>query len=229
MGLDKTSDFLKAFIVQQDPATPTIFSFAYAGDEAGTGENLFSLGGYAGLDPTEIIWINDKGTQDNDHYRVEILSVSFREHRWTPFGKQEAVVDTGSSAGILPTYLLAAIYDEEPAMLGIPIQVNNAGILHVFNASVYPSGKAPLIDIEFGGTKWSAELADLGQQVGKSEEGNLVDKLYVQAFWPPGEFLPVEDDPTSVPNIIGGPFLQKQKGVVFDFTPNRERVGFVPR
>lgn len=44
LGLDKTSDFLKTFVVQQDPATPTIFCFAYADDGAGTGENLFSLG-----------------------------------------------------------------------------------------------------------------------------------------------------------------------------------------
>ena len=57
LGLDRSSAVLKAFLGQGRSNLSNVFSFAFKDDSTGEGDNLFSLGGFAGLNPSDIVWL----------------------------------------------------------------------------------------------------------------------------------------------------------------------------
>jgi hypothetical protein len=64
--LDWSSDLLKPFSQSQGNLS-SIFSFSFKDKENNEGENWFSLGGYAGLDPAEIHWVPQTVGLENDN------------------------------------------------------------------------------------------------------------------------------------------------------------------
>jgi Eukaryotic aspartyl protease len=233
LGLDRASDVLKSYLAQKELNAPAIFSLSYKDEETGLGENLFSLGGYAGLDPAQIIWMDHKNGKNNDHkYRVKAPYVSFKGDKLSSPWKHNVAIDTGASAGILPTKVLSQIYKKEPAFESVIFNIGKrAAAYYLFNRTSYPAGRVPVMAIKLGGTEWLSDLVDLdveasqvlpdGQVLGPFRQPTFMSVAFIGSGW--------ELETKDIPSIIGGSFLNKLKGLVFDFTPNKERVGFVPR
>ena len=233
LGLDRASNVLKTYLAQKGLNSPAVFSFAYKDEETGIGENLFSLGGYAGLNPAQIIWMDHKnGKHNDDKYRVNLPYVSFKGDKVKSPRKHHVAIDTGASAGILPTKLLSQIYKKEPAFESVTFNIGKrTAAYYLFNRTLYPAGRVPVMAIKLGGTEWLSDLVDLdveasqvlpdGQILGPFRQPTFMSVAFIGSGW--------ELESKDIPSIIGGSFLNKLKGLVFDFTPNKERVGFVPR
>jgi hypothetical protein len=239
LGLDRTSSVLRAYLEQQ-PEALNIFSFAYEDQETGEGENLFSLGGYAGLDPTEIIWMDNKPNNkpnnifSDGHFSVELPYVWYKGHRISAVRGHSAVVDTGASIGILHKSIMTELFWYERAFVRAlrPRKPNGKyHITHIYDSNVYPGGRTPAMAIRMGGTEWLSEVVDWEVETScyNGQNGTpLVGPFHGTTFISTAE-APFDVAQKRIPSVVGATFLNKLKGLVFDFTPNKERVGFVPR
>jgi hypothetical protein len=101
---------------------------------------------------------------------------------------------------------------------------------HMFNANNL-IGRIPAMAIQMGGTEWLSDLVDLEIEHTVVSRDGRTETRYMPIFLSSND-LPFKVDSKHVPvipNIVGGNFFKNLKGLVFDFTPNKERVGFVPR
>lgn len=232
LGLDRNGDVLKTFLEQRAPNSTAIFAFAYRDEEKEEGENLFSLGGFAGLDPEHIIWMNHKSGKNKDSmFRLETPYVSYKNYKMGLPNGHSMAVDTGSAIGILPKRFMSRLFFIERAFKR---GIFPWGTTHVFDTTKYPGNRPPAMAIPMGGIEWLSDLMDLETKLlpKSSFDGPEVDVgSYWPTFWSSGElqYNIASRDVSLIPSIVGQTFLKKLKGVVFDFTPNKERVGFVPR
>jgi Eukaryotic aspartyl protease len=117
LGLDRSSDVLKRYLMQKPENSANVFSFAFRDEVTGTGANLFSLGGYAGLNPERIIWLaHYSGNEKDNGYRIELPYVIFRNRKVNFERGHTAVVDTGSTIGLLPGDIISKVYSREAGM-----------------------------------------------------------------------------------------------------------------
>jgi hypothetical protein len=234
LGLSRTcSPVLRAYL-EQRPDAMNIFSFAYQNQETGEGENLFSLGGYAGLDPTEIVWMDHKANDKAPtQFAVDLPYVWYKGHRVDAPRGHSAMVDTGSNIGILPKTVMREVFWYERAFRRARSHRPNGEhfITHIYDSSVYRGDRSPAMAIKMGGTEWLSEIVNWDTVEDGTTDTNgppLVGPFHLPTFLSSGEF-PFVIDHKLIPSVVGGTFLSKLRGLVFDFTPNKERVGFVPR
>lgn len=141
LGLDRSSSVLKAFLAQRPSNLSNVFSFAFKDDSTGNGENLFSLGGYAGLNTSDIVWVPHRGGKErDDSFRIRVPYLIFKKEKWSFPKGHTAVVDTGSTYGILPGKVLSNVFAKEPGFKKYSV-LNEGGIVkHYFNSSAYGPG-----------------------------------------------------------------------------------------
>jgi hypothetical protein len=118
LGLDRHSHLLNAFEKVKGNSS-SVFTLVFADSQTeGGGENWFSLGGYTGLDPEDIIWMPHLMESENDNfkaaYKVPLPYVLYRNKRWNFKKGHYTVVDTGASIGLLPTKEREKIYKHAP-------------------------------------------------------------------------------------------------------------------
>jgi hypothetical protein len=236
LGLNRDSDVLKAYLDGNDSESLNVFSFAFGEEAAGTPQNLFSLGGYAGLDPTAVVWFDALGNEAKDlkesFFQFPVKTLSFKGRTWKLPRGHKTIVDTGSSSGILPGKMVRQIYSREPGFERYYF-TDQRRSMYYFNGSFYPQRQIPRLTMGIANSTWSTEIADSGLAPIESLQFSN-GEVGTGPFYPP-TFTSVDDLPFKVPrnfkvpSIIGGSFLKTLRGVVFDFTPGRERVGFVPR
>jgi len=231
LGLNRDSDVLKAYLDVNHSKSLNVFSFVFGEEATGNPQNLFSLGGYAGLDPTAIVWFDALGNQAESFFQLPVKTLSFKGRTWKFPRGHKAIVDTGSSFGVLPGKMLTQIYSREPAFERYYFTEERRSEYY-FNGSFYPQRQIPRLTMGIANSTWSTEIADPGFPLESVQFSN--GEVGTGPFYPP-TFRSVGDLPfkvprnLKVPSIIGGSFLKTLRGVIFDFTPGRERVGFVPR
>jgi hypothetical protein len=80
------------------------------------------------------------------------------------------------------------------------------------------------------GIEWLTDIADpFSKKFIYASDGQPLGEFLDPTFLPTTELPFSVDRKFKIPSIIGGNFLNKLKGLVFDFTPGKERVGFIPR
>jgi hypothetical protein len=80
-----------------------------------------------------------------------------------------------------------------------------------------------------GGHEWLAEMANpetrpLGRMLIQDEGYQLLLSSFV-----PAEMFETSANGDNLPSIVGASFLSKLRGLIIDFSPGKERIGFVPR
>jgi hypothetical protein len=93
----------------------------------------------------------------------------------------------------------------------------------VYNLKDYDTEEFPAMAFRLGDKEWILEVAD--KSLGPEKEGSSV---YLSSVCPDTVFRQLNRG-SDIPSILGGPFFTHLKGLVFDFTPGKERVGMVPR
>ena len=103
----------------------------------------------------------------------------------------------------------------------------------VFDLRRHHYEEFPRIGLQIGDREWLTSMANVNFRVADylkkgipTDEGN---SLLPVAFESNRRFEINGIPGRYVPSILGFNFLSELKGVVFDFTPGKERVGFVPR
>jgi len=235
MGLDRDSYLLKAYLNGNSSESLNVFSFAFEDEGTAASQNLFSLGGYAGLDPTAIVWFDARGNQAVDKkdsfFYLPVENLSFKGRTWKFPRGHRAIVDTGSTWGLMPGKMVTEIYSREPGFGQYYLSEQRRSVYY-FNGSFYPQRRIPSMTFGIANSRWSTEIADSGFPLESLQFSNA--EVAAGPFYPPS-FTSVHDLPfklgpnPNIPSIIGGSFLKTLRGVIFDFTPGRERVGFVPR
>ena len=228
LGLDRSSDVLKAFLTHRPANASNVFSFAFRDTVSGRGDNLFSLGGYAGLDPKRIFWMPHRGAKSNS-FRIQLPYVIFKNRKWAfPHG-HTAVIDTGCSYGILPGRVLSKIYSKEPGMMRLWYEGGVRTTL--FNSTTYCNGEIPTMVIGMENYEWLTDIADPTSVEDPVYSDGKPFGIFLNPTFIPSTELSLKglDKNLRVPSVIGGSFLNNLRGLVFDFTPGKERVGFVPR
>lgn len=233
LGLSRTSSPVLEAYLEQQPDAMNIFSFAYEDQDTGEGENLFSLGGYAGLDPTEIVWMDNKANDKAPtQFAVDLPYVWYKGHRVDAPRGHSAMVDTGATIGVLPKTVMREVFWYERAFRSARSRRPNGErfITHIYDSSVYRGDRTPAMAMKMGGTEWLSEVVnwDTVEDGITDTKGPPLGPFHLPTFLSSGE-IPFAIDHKLVPSIVGGTFLSKLRGLVFDFTPNKERVGFVPR
>lgn len=231
LGLDRSSDLLKAFSRNQRNL-PSVFSLSFKDEETGEGGNWFSLGGYAGLEPAEIYWMpqvvgSGKNDPTSSTYKVALPYLTYNEQRWNFKRDHAIIVDTGASIGILPSNVwkkMLAKVSTFPAT--ITSNHNITETLPIFNLTSIPLDNYPTMALRMGDTEWLAEMCNLKLNIATNL--GLDGVLSLPSFLPDEMFRDLADW-KYVPSVLGSPFWSNLKGLIFDFTPGRERVGFVPR
>ena len=80
------------------------------------------------------------------------------------------------------------------------------------------------------GIEWLTDIADsFSKETVYYNDGQALGDFLDPIFIPTTELPYSIDQKVKIPSVIGGSFLNKLKGLVFDFTPGKERVGFIPR
>lgn len=219
LGLNKRSDYLQALA---NLSNLSIFSFAY--NDFNTG-GWFSIGTHAGLNPKEIIWTTQSPYRDSPNYRISLPYITHNNHRRTFKKGHTAIINTASPFGFLP-----------PSMREIYYSTKRYPRFHckrtlketrLFNMTGIPRIKYPAMSLLLGPTEYLSEMVD------HETVGNIADffreecgtEVFPPMFLTRGLLRKRENDDS----VIGANFLRRLKGVVFDFTPGEERVGFVPR
>lgn len=229
MGLNKCSDFLKAFI--RNPGNlPMVFAFTFNDAETGEGENWFSMGGYAGLDTNDIQWTEtDKSPSKNESFWVDIPYISYNNKKAEIKSGHSAIVDTGSTLGVLPGDVWTEVFGLAP---GFPaIYENEDGELKrlgLFNLTDVSPELFPTMALRIGDLEWLAELSNMKLNIAPRMGFKENRILSLPSFLPTDVFEELLNT-TNIPSIIGATFWSNLKGLVFDFTPGKEKVGFVPR
>jgi len=248
IGLSLASDFLTAF-AQNPKGRPTVFSFAFKDPNTGDGENWFSMGGYAGLDKNQIKWIPrplkfESPFPMDDDFLVTIPHATLKngetvrlKHNYAvgPDAGDIFVVDTGSANTFIPWTVEKDLYRDIPEYRKKWFRDSEGrpGTYGVFDLRRLHYEEYPRIGLQIGNREWLTSMANLNFRVADylkkgipTDEGNSALPVAFES----NRCLEINGIPGRyVPSILGFNFLSELKGVVFDFTPGKERVGFVPR
>jgi hypothetical protein len=233
LGLDKSSLLLDAFEKVKGNLS-SVFTLAFADSLAeGGGENWFSLGGYAGLDPKDIIWmphvVDTKNTNFNHLFKVPLPYVLYRNKRFNFKKGHYTIVDTGASVGLLPTKQWEKIYNHVPNFPLKGLYNNKPADLPLFNLTDVSLCQIPTMALRLGDQEWLAQLTspslNMASFFGFNDSRQV---LSVPAFLPKEPYRE-NVDWKEIPSVLGAPFWMNLRGLVFDFTRGKERVGFVPR
>lgn len=229
LGLDPRSFFLKEYLKSRRD-TPMIFSFKFNNENGHAQDGWFSLGGYAGLVPDDIIWISS--VTPGKHYQIPLPYISYDSTKFS-FGKGHSIaVDTGSNIGILPGKVLTSLHNKMATRTNAESFFSHVDGFPIFNLTDLPLEMYPAVAMRFGDFEWLAEMAN--------ERGSLTSRLLTTESYKnfslpnyfPDLFLAQMNRKLKgkeIPSVLGSPFWSSLKGLVFDFTPGQERVGFVPR
>src|SRR5208282_5311653 len=140
-----------------------------------------------------------------------------------------AIVDTGSSLGILPDNIWSQIYSHAPGFPTLHKKENGEQKeLPMFNLTNVSPELIPTMALRIGDIEWMAELGTVQLNVAEKLGFGSNQILTLPSFLPAVVFQELFNV-TNIPSILGSPFWSNLKGMVFDFNPGRERVGFVPR
>ena len=233
LGLDKSSLLLDAFEKVKGNLS-SVFTLAFADSLAeGGGENWFSLGGYAGLDPKDIIWmphvVDTKNTNFNHLFKVPLPYVLYRNKRFNFKKGHYIIVDTGASVGLLPTKQWEKIYNHVPNFPLKGLYNNKPADLPLFNLTDVSLCQIPTMALRLGDQEWLAQLTSPSLNMASFFGFNDSQQaLSVPAFLPKEPYRE-NVDWNEIPSVLGAPFWMNLRGLVFDFTRGKERVGFVPR
>jgi hypothetical protein len=221
LGLNKHSDYLQAIANLSNFST--ILSFAY--DDPNTGKGWFSIGGYAGLDPREIIWTSQSPYKKDPVYRVSVPYITHAGRRKTFKKGHTAIINTVSPFGFLPTSMMGAYISTK----FYPSFRHDKDIKprKLFNMTGISRPKYPVMSLRLGPAEYLSEMVD------EHTLGNIADfllpeygtEIYLPTFLTSGILGKRGDDES----VVGANFLRMLKGVVIDFTPGKEKVGFIPR
>ena len=227
LGMDRDSDLLKAM---DDASQPSLFSFSFRDIFTGEGENLFTMGGLAGFKEDDIIWAhvheNSRGPR-SELFEIDMPYIAYNGERFNFPRGHKVDIDTGSSITVLPGEVMERFWrvvspkpsspnlseGEKPPT--IPVQV--------YNLTGYAADQHPAMTFRLGDTEWILDIVDTS--FGTEFEGS---EVYVASVVPDSSFHQ-DDEPGSEISILGATFWSHLKGLVFDYTPGKERVGFVPR
>lgn len=236
LGLSPDSDF--AAEILKVNYTDNIFSFAFKDEHTGEGEDLFEVCGYAGLDLKEIIWLGSS-TQYPELYNKHLYTLDFwyaataRTTRSPTSGNPvTAIVDTGSSTVLMTDEVWGTIFNDTPRFIKKPFkpecEAQARGVqMPLVNLTGLEPYENPSFVMKLDRLEWVMEIGnphiqerveqvcDLG-----GEQGLVGPALLSQSD------LKLKLGETI---IIGQTFWGGLKGMVFEFTPGKERVGFVPR
>lgn len=228
LGLDPRSDFLKAFIREYNDA-PKIFSFNMNANMETTRGGWFSIGSYAGLDPSDIIWITS--TRPGKAYQIPLPYVSYDSERFEFEKDHGVIIDTGSNIGVLPDKVLTPLFEKVAGRTTVRSHGYLSGST-VFNLSSVPPELYPTMAMRLGDMEWLTEIVN---ERGILEENYYTPQEY-QNFSLPNYISDKSlmarngfKESDWIPSILGSPFWSNLKGLVFDFTPGKERVGLIPR
>jgi hypothetical protein len=240
MGLSTNSVLLQAIV--KLGRTNNVFSFTFRDDDTGEGENMFQLGGYAGLDPREIIW--SPHTPESDPYRnwywVNVPYFQSRGKKLTASGNASfiSVIDTGCTLSVIPNEVWENMYFDEPRT--IAVGENEWNLTYMMDLSGLPSYGYPAVTMNVDGQEWIFELASRNKTLLPSQYSLGEFKSGMDYRIPAAESwdeimngtLPADikvDIDFEREMILGSNFWSGLKGMVFDFGPGSKRVGLVPR
>jgi len=207
-----------------------IFSFSFKAPATEEGENLFSLGGLAGLKEEEIIWTDDK-SQGRGVFQVDMPYISYNAHRLDLPQGHSVVVDTGCSVTVLPDEVLDKLWNwMKPQLFSMKFTFgkNTSVLFPGYDLRGLRTDQRPAMALRLGSKEWISEVVHTtatGQFLGAQGQGT---GLFLSSVCPSSVFTEMihrED----IPSILGQQFWGNLKGLVFDFTPGKERVGMVPR
>ena len=228
LGLSKDSEFVQGLA---ETSKAPFFTFTFQDQDTGEGENWFAVGGLAGLEAEDIVWMVDKARDKfwSRHYQVDMPYISYKGQKIGLPVKHSVVIDTGSSWSILPDKALEDVWSMmKPQFFTILIKFgrNRSAPLSGYNLQRFAKDERPAIALRLQDREWISELADTTSHiVGPDGEDT---GLYFPAICPKSIFKS-SNYREHIPSILGHPFWGNLKGMVFDFSPGKERIGFVPR
>jgi hypothetical protein len=230
VGLNLASPFLAFFDAQQPKWVPRIFTFTFKDESTGEGWNSFALGNYAGLKEEDVIWMRHIPPKDKDdyHFHIELPYVEFEDGTRHNFRRgHTAIVDTGCTFSLLPGDVAWKISENYP---GFQEFGNMSHPLFNRTMSRTPD-RTPNMILAGGGWRWTADVVQSSPLFRpkwiETADPNGVELMFPTYISTGNPFLDAPEE--EVPSLVGIHLLRMQKGVVFDFTPGKERVGFVPR
>ena len=227
LGMSKRSDFLKA--VEETSVQPLIFSFSFKDNITGEGENQFAMGGLAGLKEEDIIWIPDKSDRGrwSDAFQLDMPYISYNGQRFNFPPGHTICVDTGATLTVLPGDVLEdfwKVVTPKPSWTQCLNFEKTSMQVPAYDLKDYDTEEFPAMAFRLGDKEWISEVAD--KSLGPEKEGSSV---YLSSVCPDTVFRQLPLGGSDIPSILGGTFFTHLKGLVFDFTPGKERVGMVPR
>ena len=143
------------------------------------------------------------------------------------------MVDTGSTWTVLPDEFLTELWEVSKLQV-FAVFVDFGG-----NGSVTPvpcydlrgfaADERPAVAFRLDNKEWIFEVADTtdGELFGPKGEGTgqFASSIYPKSLLEGSGYR----GRGRIPSVLGHQFWGHLKGLVFDFTPGRERVGLVPR
>jgi len=152
--------------------------------------------------------------------------ISYNGQRYNFSPGHTVEVDTGATLTILPEEVLQNLWKivAPPVSWSEQYGCNNASILiPVYNLTSYTTEEYPAMAFRLGDKEWTSEVMDTS--FGPETEGSNV---FISSVVP-NTIFSQSVGANDVPSLLGESFLTHLKGLVFDFTPGKERVGMVPR
>jgi Eukaryotic aspartyl protease len=222
LGMDKDSDFLKAMM---EKSQPLLFSFTFENELTSEGENHFTMGGLpAGVKEEDIIWSSAKGK--SGWFEIDMPYMAYNGERFNFRRGHKVIVDTGASMSILPEEVMERFWRvSQPKPIWPTLAEGekrpNIFPFPLYDLTGYGANERPAMTFRIGNEEWINEIAD-------TTSGTLVAGLdvYIGSVFP---FSSLQEDRKYEISILGATFWSHLKGLVFDYTPGEERVGFVPR
>lgn len=139
------------------------------------------------------------------------------------------MVDTGTANTFIPWTVEKDLYRDIPGYHKQWFKDSKGRLTTygVFDLRRLHYEEYPRIGLQIGNREWLTSMANLNFRVATYlkkgipiDEGNSLLPAAFESSGIPGRY---------VPSVLGFNFLSELKAVVFDFTPGKERVGFVPR
>lgn len=83
--------------------------------------------------------------------------------------------------------------------------------------------------VRLGDHGWLAELTSHRLNIAECLDHNASEEILSILSWISVDHMTQETGAKEVPTMLGAPFWMNLRGLVFDFAPGDERVGFIPR
>ena len=224
LGMDKNSDFLKAI---QDMSWSSLFSFSFKGDFAKEGENQFTIGGLGEFKEEDIIWIpahEDSQDWRSALFRIDMPYIAYDGKRFEFHKGHKVGIDTGSTITVLPRHVIEQFWKvvkPKPSLLTFS-KDQKLYLFQVYNLTGYMVDQYPAMTLRLGNQEWMINIIDIS--FGSESEGS---EVYPASVFPDSTF-DLNGDIGEI-SLLGATFWSHLKGLIFDYTPENERVGLVPR